>query len=428
MRSTRWVVMLSAVLVAGPVFGEDAKKRDSSSSDRVSSAGSRHHSDSSGSSARSNGSGRASSNDNHGSRGDSGRASSNDNHGPRGDSGRASSNDNRGSRGDSDRASSNDNRGSRGGAARSETLSGAESRHPRPGTGSGYRNGRNGYGNSGSYYGGYSSYYNRPYYYRPYYYGYYGVPYYGLGLGYSSAYGFDEGYGDGYGYRAPYYRSSYGGYYRYRETGSIRTIVDPDKTKVYVDGYYAGTVDDFDGMFQRLYVAPGRHEVTLKLEGYRSHRFKVYVTEDSTVKIRHNMERGTGDETLSDLTDGREEPPYRLSQDEEGRDRYSRPYDDRAEPNRDRDRDEDARPARPEEERLPDQRDAGTLRVDVRPDDASVYVDGQFFGTGRRAGSIPLPPGRHRIEAVRPGFRTVERDVEIRAGKTESLGIELVRN
>jgi len=403
MRSTRWVVMLGTVLVAGslPALGDDAKKRDSSSSsDRVSSAGARHHSsESSGASARSNGSSRSSSNDDR-----SARSSS-----------RSSSDDNRGSRGSSGYST-----------ARSRESSGAEARHPRAGTGTGYRNGRYYYG-GGYRYGGY---YSRPYYYRPSYYGYYGVPYYGLGLGFSSGYAFDDGYG--YGYRAPYYRSSYSGYYKYRETGSIRTIVEPEKTKVYVDGYYAGTVDDFDGMFQRLYVAPGRHDVTLKLEGYRSHRFKVYVTEDSTVKIRHNMERGSGDETMSDLTDGREEAPYRLSQDDEGRDRYSRSY---ADPNGRDDRyarddrdDDDMEPAGRDDERMPDMRDAGTLRVDVRPDDASLYVDGQFFGTSRRAGSIPLPPGRHKVEAVRPGFRTVERDVEIRTGKTESLGIELVRN
>jgi hypothetical protein len=390
MRSTRWVVMLSAaLLIPGSTFGEDAKKRGSSSSGG-SSGGSSSSSKSSGASSRQ----------------------------PSSSSGSSSSRSS-GSSGNSSRASSDDNRGSRSSGSSGSTVSGPESRHPRPGTGTGYKYpgyDRYGYGYG---YGGYYGY--SPYYYRPYYYGYYGVPYYGVGF--STGYGWDDGYVSA-GYSAPYYRSSYGGYYRYRETGSIRTIVDPEKTRIYVDGYYAGTVDDFDGMFQRLYVAPGRHDVTLKLDGYRTHKFKVYVTEDSTVKIRHSMERGTGDDVVTDLTEGREEPPYRLSQDDEGRDRYSRPTEDRGE------RELEAQTVpRPEEGRqLPDLRDAGTLRVEVRPDDASIYVDGQFFGTGRRAGSIALPPGRHRVEAVRPGFRTVERDVEVRVGKTESLAIDLVRN
>ena len=48
-------------------------------------------------------------------------------------------------------------------------------------------------------------------------------------------------------------------------------------------------MEDFDGMFQRLYVAPGRHDITFKLDGYRTHVVKVYVMPDQTVKIRHEM-------------------------------------------------------------------------------------------------------------------------------------------
>ena len=64
-----------------------------------------------------------------------------------------------------------------------------------------------------------------------------------------------------------------------------------------MDGYYAGIVDDFDGIFQRLNVPPGRHEITLKLEGYRTQHFKVYVPVDDTIKIHHDMVRGAGEAT-----------------------------------------------------------------------------------------------------------------------------------
>src|SRR5262245_33294018 len=83
------------------------------------------------------------------------------------------------------------------------------------------------------YYGGYGPLY-RPYYW-PSYYG----PYYGP-------------YG-GYGYsRDPY------------ATGAVRLKVHPKQARVLVDGYFAGTVDDFDGGFQQLDLKPGRHEITLK--------------------------------------------------------------------------------------------------------------------------------------------------------------------
>ena len=70
---------------------------------------------------------------------------------------------------------------------------------------------------------------------------------------------------------------------------------------------------------------------------------------------------------------------------------------------------------------------SGRLRVDIRPADASLYVDGAFRGTGRDATSLRLPAGRHRVEIVRPGYRTEEREVEVRTGETTQLEVDLER-
>jgi len=263
----------------------------------------------------------------------------------------------------------------------------AERRHPRAGTG------------TGSYYHyGSPYYYGRNYYYNaydPFYYGYYGYsPFY-----YSGTYGY-----------APYY---YGGHYS--DSGSMRVIVDPPQTRVYVDGYYAGIADDFDGIFQRLHTPPGRHEITLKLDGYQTHRFRVYVPPGDTIKLHHVMERGSGEAT--DEVVG--EPPTEPRRDEADRDRYAPPpdRDDHRYEGSDRDNAEDDR----------DNADVGTLRLDLRPADASVYVDGEFRGSGRRVESLRLAPGRHHVEVVRPGYRTVEREVDVRPGETTRADIELSR-
>jgi len=270
----------------------------------------------------------------------------------------------------------------------------AQRRHPRPGTGTGDRF------NGGGYYYGSPSYYGRNYYYDafdPFYYGAYGYsPFY-----YSGSYGY-----------APYY---YRG--RYRDGGSLRVIVDPQQTRVYVDGYYAGIADDFDGIFQRLYVPPGRHEITLKLDGYRTHKFRVYVPVDQTLKIHHVMDRGTGEDT--DEVIG--EPGGYRREDERDRDDRNYGRDDRRYDGR-RDRDENGQV---EDER--DDAEAGTLRLDLKPSDASVYVDGEFRGSGRRVETLRLAPGRHRLEVVRPGYRTVEREIEVRAGENSRVEIELGR-
>src|SRR5262245_59539001 len=80
--------------------------------------------------------------------------------------------------------------------------------------------------------------------------------------------------------------------FRYRDPGAaVRLEVKPRETEVYVDGYYAGIVDDFDGVFQRLRVPPGEHEITLYLDGYRTTTQKVYLEPDNTFRIKYDMER-----------------------------------------------------------------------------------------------------------------------------------------
>src|SRR5437763_7977964 len=84
----------------------------------------------------------------------------------------------------------------------------------------------------------------------------------------SRAYFYDPFWGpwDAFQYPYPY---PYGGYYprRYDPGAAMRLVVKPKNAEVYVDGYYAGIVDDFDGVFQRLPATPGQHEITLWLDG-----------------------------------------------------------------------------------------------------------------------------------------------------------------
>jgi hypothetical protein len=47
------------------------------------------------------------------------------------------------------------------------------------------------------------------------------------------------------------------------DESSPQLQVTPRETEVFVDGYFAGKVDDFDGRFQRLHVQPGEHELTV---------------------------------------------------------------------------------------------------------------------------------------------------------------------
>jgi len=70
---------------------------------------------------------------------------------------------------------------------------------------------------------------------------------------------------------------------------------------------------------------------------------------------------------------------------------------------------------------------AGRLRLEVRPEDAHVYVDGRFRGSAGQSVELVLPPGRHRLEFVRPGYRPEEREVKIEAGRVATLALKLER-
>jgi hypothetical protein len=70
---------------------------------------------------------------------------------------------------------------------------------------------------------------------------------------------------------------------------------------------------------------------------------------------------------------------------------------------------------------------SGRVRLEVRPGDASVYVDDEFRGTAREARIMKLPPGRHVIELVRPGFATERREVTVVSGESQDVFVELLR-
>jgi len=101
----------------------------------------------------------------------------------------------------------------------------------------------------------------------------------------------------------------------------------------------------------------------------------------------------------------------------------------RYDPERDR-RERARRPAPTREPREPeaeaeDVPPPATLRLRVAPEDASIYIDGRFRGTGRQLDELLLPPGRHKLEVVRPGYRTHESEFEVNDEQPTDLELSL---
>jgi len=100
-------------------------------------------------------------------------------------------------------------------------------------------------------------------------------PAYGYGYGPSSyAYGSDSSWWPYFGYGATFPFDDFG------DGGSLRLQVEPKNAQVYVDGYYAGIVDDFDGHFQHLNLSSRPHHVEIRAQGYQPLFFDVVIRAD----------------------------------------------------------------------------------------------------------------------------------------------------
>jgi hypothetical protein len=241
-------------------------------------------------------------------------------------------------------------------------------------------------------------YYGSPYYYGAY--GYYpwypwGGPWYG---------GPYFGYGYGYGYPYPYY---------YDNSASLQLQVTPRQTEVFIDGHFAGIVDNFDGTFQRLHVEPGEHDLQLFLAGHRAVTQHIYVQPRATFRVKHAMEAlGAGEpEPLRPVAAARAQGPGP----EQGPGPGPRASGDNG----------------PPEGPAPQPRgsNAGAVAIRVQPVDAQVLIDGERWdgASGGERLVVQLAPGPHTVEVRKDGFRDFMTEVDIRAGETAPLNVSLAR-
>ncbi len=96
---------------------------------------------------------------------------------------------------------------------------------------------------------------------------------------------------DGYGEDRANYGDRYGS--DTSDYGAVRIQVKPNEfrheAQVYVDGVHAGAVDEFDGAFQRLNLPPGKYEIEVRLDGYRTYQQHIFVSPGNTYEIHHRL-------------------------------------------------------------------------------------------------------------------------------------------
>ena len=196
----------------------------------------------------------------------------------------------------------------------------------------------------------------------------------------------------------------YGGYSQYQygqfygPESALRLQVSPRTTEVFVDGYYAGTVDDFDGIFQRLRLAAGEYEVTLYLPAYRTVTQQLLLQPGRTLREKHVM-------VPLAPTDPPEPRPVA---------RALRPSPDLPAPTASgRSADLDV--------------SFGEIAIRVQPADADVLIDGERWEgpANGEALVLQIAPGPHRIEVRRDGYRGYTAQIDVRAGQTTPINVSL---
>jgi hypothetical protein len=211
----------------------------------------------------------------------------------------------------------------------------------------------------------------------------------------------------GYGFYDPFWDWGYPGWGQpspygppFANLGSARLQVTPRQAEVYIDGYLAGTVDDFDGVFQRLSVAPGEHELTIYLEGYRTFTQTLLFRPGTTIDIK---------QPLVPLGPGEASGP---------RPQASAPPAGPPDPG-----------GRPGPGSGPQPAVFGTLAIRVQPDGATLFVDGEEWSAPDDDGRIliDLADGPHDVEVRKDGLTTYRRTVQVRAGRTVRLNVSLSR-
>lgn len=262
----------------------------------------------------------------------------------------------------------------------------------------------------------YSNYYR---YCRPY---YWGDPYYyydpwsyhytsiDLHFGFRGYYPYDRYYGY---YGAPTYVVIEDPDPWRDKVGVLDLNVRPKDTEVYLNGYPIGTVGDFDGVPQLLWLEEGEYELIFYNEGYRTERRIYEVLPGLEINVGLRME--PGEAVLPEVLSHRTVDPATFS-----------PADDEAELLAREAVGEDG--AVSVDVRGLDTREVpARVRLTVEPEDASVYLDGRFVGTGEQIadhlGALLVSAGEHVLEVVHPGYEARELTFRVDEGEELALAV-----
>ena len=167
--------------------------------------------------------------------------------------------------------------------------------------------------------------------------------------------------------------------------GHLDLDIVPGDASVYVDGTYRGPAGGFSRYPNAMALPVGPHDVELRRKGYRTEKFRVNILTERLCELDIRLRP-----LVQHTAEAEQKPTYKLELD-----------------------------------------DTGRLVFDVTPADASLYVNGAFYGSvaefTEKAGAVVLRSGTHRLELVRPGYASHARDVVVEKGITRVVNLEMAK-
>jgi hypothetical protein len=76
--------------------------------------------------------------------------------------------------------------------------------------------------------------------------------------------------------------------------GGLQLDIDPRRAQVFVDGTYAGLVEEFSGYYHHLELPAGAHDISVVASGYEPLSFQVIVSPGATMTQRASLSRAYG--------------------------------------------------------------------------------------------------------------------------------------
>ena len=85
-------------------------------------------------------------------------------------------------------------------------------------------------------------------------------------------------------------------------TGELKIAATPSRAVVFVDGQYAGHIDEFDGVGKAMLLTPGQHRLHIALPGYLPFDTMVDLRPHQKLKIQTDLVKGSITEAGSQVS------------------------------------------------------------------------------------------------------------------------------